>query len=236
MAYVHNNFIFVHVPKTGGTWFRKLMHRRGQEGEEFGWNKSGGVSPAYGYHCGLKTVPERHRNRSVLAFIRNPVDWYGSYFYYSLNKKQPYSNHIFDWASNKSSLDINGFIIKLLTSTESPHLQHTWQPRKILDEMRHHDVGFYTWWYLDMISKQSVTDIEDIPSLFDDIFCVKMENLNEDLSEFFTSVNMNIDLNLGPLNETKKPKLWKDTITDESLDLIKYKERYIIERFGYEIN
>jgi hypothetical protein len=62
-------FVYVHVPKTGGNFVREIAERH------FGieW-----TSPRHHEHYELLPPPYRHL--PALAFVRNPWDWYVSYW------------------------------------------------------------------------------------------------------------------------------------------------------------
>ncbi|HET8862731.1 MAG TPA: hypothetical protein VFM94_05735 [Solirubrobacterales bacterium] len=75
---IHDRFVFLHVPKTGGRFIRRFLLQAfpscrfvDEQHPHFGWNK----------------LPEEAVGRPVLAFIRNPWDWYVSW--YSFISGQP---------------------------------------------------------------------------------------------------------------------------------------------------
>ncbi len=58
--------IFLHAAKTGGTWVRAAVTAAGITASELG-----------GFHSGAVSNPT---NKLVFTFVRNPVDWYISYW------------------------------------------------------------------------------------------------------------------------------------------------------------
>ena len=60
--------VFVHVPKTGGTWV----------GDAIG--NSTASSKRVSLHGGFDQIPKTHKGLFLFGFIRHPLTWYKSYF------------------------------------------------------------------------------------------------------------------------------------------------------------
>jgi hypothetical protein len=66
---VTEDFVFVHVPKTGGQFLRAAIE------------KTCYVVPTdLPYHAAYSLLPAEYRDRPAIAFVRNPWDWYVSIF------------------------------------------------------------------------------------------------------------------------------------------------------------
>ena len=72
---VTNDFILVHVPKTGGTFLNDIIAKHC----DVLYRK---------LHVTLADAPPEYRDLPALAFIRNPWDWYVS-FYHFMRQKEP---------------------------------------------------------------------------------------------------------------------------------------------------
>lgn len=71
MPYTNDNFVYAHMPKTGGTWLGGVLQKTSPT-----TFKQIGTG-----HQPLTTVPSEIRgNRTVVATIRNPWDWYVSWY------------------------------------------------------------------------------------------------------------------------------------------------------------
>lgn len=66
-----DKFVFVHIPKTGGTWVRETLKRHGPKE----WNMR--ITAA---HCAIETLDPG--DRTVFAVVRNPWDWYVSRYFF----------------------------------------------------------------------------------------------------------------------------------------------------------
>lgn len=68
--------IFLHIPKTGGNWVRKVLWHNNLEAVR--------TDPAAEKHTPLYWVDRRYRsNRQfIFTFVRHPILWLGSYFSY----------------------------------------------------------------------------------------------------------------------------------------------------------
>lgn len=87
MAVATNNFIFYHVPKTGGTWVKVALEAAGVR--TWAVHTTGGPHPfnlKWAHSC-PGTVPERSREgRFSFCFVRRPVPWYTSYWAFRSRK------------------------------------------------------------------------------------------------------------------------------------------------------
>lgn len=75
MALIGDNFIFIHVPRTGGISIRSQLN-----GTEFMHN-----------HCRFCDIPDGlKKDKYSFGFIREPVDWLVSLFFYVKNRPYHY--------------------------------------------------------------------------------------------------------------------------------------------------
>jgi hypothetical protein len=79
---IHDRFIFLHVPRTGGIFLRDVLKRELPPGTVRRGPRMPSGRSGDGTHTGRLEIPEALRGRPVLAFIRNPWDWYVSIYHY----------------------------------------------------------------------------------------------------------------------------------------------------------
>jgi len=80
-----NRFVFVHMPKTGGSFVRRIFRRTAPPEWEFAEIDS---------HVFAADTPESHAHLPKVGFVRNPFDWYLSFYRY-LIRKPPKPAHFF---------------------------------------------------------------------------------------------------------------------------------------------
>lgn len=99
MALVLPHSIFLHVPKTGGTWVRTAIDRAGIPNRE---SNRGQEPLGFRFHTDLTNTTDRGPlnltfrrrpgtwyipgGRFCFAFVRNPLDWYRSYWAHRMRK------------------------------------------------------------------------------------------------------------------------------------------------------
>lgn len=93
-------FVFLHLPKSGGTFLNEALVRFLPGARQLG------------YHLPRSLVPEAARSLPALGFVRNPWSWYVSWyaFQYSL----PQRNALFNTMSDGGRLDFSGTVRNLL--------------------------------------------------------------------------------------------------------------------------
>lgn len=71
---IHERFVFIHMPKTAGVFLASALRRElPRESLE---------SPDARPHAGWDEIPEHVRDRPALGYVRNPWDWYVSWYHF----------------------------------------------------------------------------------------------------------------------------------------------------------
>lgn len=98
---VFDNFVFVHLPKTGGTFVEqvlKTLHCPSWIGQKIhGMQRRLGITlPLYPYkyreyrkHAACRLIPEKDRGKIILSCVRNPYDLYVSHYKFGWWKTHP---------------------------------------------------------------------------------------------------------------------------------------------------
>ena len=97
-------FLFVHLHKTGGQFVNRLLLEHMPEAQRIG------------YHLPRSEAPEELKTLPAFAFMRNPWDWYVSW--YAFNAADPTRNPIFRGVSEGGAAGFHQTIHNLL------HLGH----------------------------------------------------------------------------------------------------------------
>ena len=72
---IHDRFVFLHMPKTGGLFVRGVLER------ELSGLWSPPDVPRHLHHSRF-AIPDWATDKPVLAFVRNPWDWYVSWYHF----------------------------------------------------------------------------------------------------------------------------------------------------------
>ena len=85
---ITDKFVYVHHPKTGGTFVNSVLRQlykvennvpRERRYGEFAWRRK---------HRPCRKIPEEHRGKLVLATVRNPYDWWVSAYEFGWWKRK----------------------------------------------------------------------------------------------------------------------------------------------------
>jgi hypothetical protein len=72
--------LFIHIPKTGGSWVRDAIQRAGIPTDEILPSSAVGISWAAAMHASSHCITDRFR----FAFVRHPLTFYQSYWCYKM--------------------------------------------------------------------------------------------------------------------------------------------------------
>lgn len=216
---ITNKNNFIHIPKTSGKYIEKILDINGK------------VIKKTNTHDGMRAINNKNK---FFAIIRNPEDWYISYYNYNLfHNVQNNKNNFFYFVYNE---DINKTTENIFKKSSNEMLEFGYgmqRPIKmpVFEILNKLDIGFLSLIVILMITKVDVISLkkENLDDVFDAI--LKNENLK---ILYFTSIYENKQSLLDFL-ECKKD-IDKKINTSEKVDtelhtdvvkMIKHKDRYI---------
>ena len=217
MALLLPKSVFIHIPKTGGSWVRQAIRRAGvpavempcmwHDGTDADWtrNKDGGRLE-YGHmcmHCALHDIDPK--GRLTFAFVRHPLWFYRSMWSYKMNRGWEMGNGLDEKFCHDT---FEGFVNKCM-------------------DMAPPGMGYATSvyeWFLDN-GKKTVD------------FVGRQESLADDLVKALRMAGESFDeeaLRTTPaINASKNEYRDKAVYSPELLALVLEKDDAAIRRFGY---
>jgi len=226
-----DKFVFLHLERTGGNFFSEFL-RLFVPGEELG------------YHAPRNRLPERYAHLPVIGFIRNPWDWYVSFYHHKRFKLDILRNdpalENLDFASATRSLlylgsdrppfkEVKQGFVNLCPVV--PPLESMGVTKSELQDFRDEGIGFYTWMVHRMFTcNRSLDDVRlgRFENLVDEIIPLLVEFGYEITDEM--SATLSALKNPNPTNHDHYSKYYDDELRAQ----VATQDRLIIERFGYE--
>jgi hypothetical protein len=213
MSVEHPKYVYSHLPKTGGTFIVSYLCK-------FADGKKTSMP-----HAWLSDV--NTTNKFVFSSIRNPFCWYISYwkeanrgghvFYRDLKQKDP--NKFVDFLLHKKSEEVPLFSSKRL---------------------KEYDIGYLTDLFLLLCCNTYPTNLDNVRGHISTHKIIRFEHLRKGLYEIVDSKIFNLGENkkskiftLPKANATKHNH-YSTYYTDETIELIRHKDRLIFNLFGYE--
>lgn len=93
-----NKFVFLHLPKTGGSFVREILTQHAPQDWDIELHNN---------HPTIRDIPATHTHLPMVGLVRNPFDWYVSWYHYlKLHRSDPFFNQI----SQQGNLDFKSTI------------------------------------------------------------------------------------------------------------------------------
>lgn len=207
---IHDNFIFIHVPKTGGSFLGSALKREMPAGSL----RRGAPEKK---HPGWNDIPDEALGRPVLIYVRNPWDWYVSW-YHAVASKHKQRHPDADVVAGVTDLDT---LIRQACSGSLPGSQPPPSPG-------HQDL------YTQNILRACGDRLEA-----DELFVGRFESLVDDLGRFLSAAGAPLgDAAIGrirsaePVNASEH-RPYREYYDGELQELVASSCRVTIERFGY---
>src|ERR687891_179097 len=97
---VTDEFVFVHLPRSGGTFVSEIIKKFFPSAYEIG------------HHLSRELLPKEYSHLPVLGTVRNPWDFYVSLYHYVWPKDA--AKDLVSWMTENGKLDVFGSIQNLL--------------------------------------------------------------------------------------------------------------------------
>ena len=226
---VTDKFVFVHLPRSGGTFVSELIKNFFPSAHEIG------------YHLPRSLLPEEYSHLPLLGTIRNPWEFYPSWYHhqYSSNRQPPLfctlsENRKLDFDQtirNALNLGVSDDKLDLLIQAlpENFDYQNKHVPnltKDVMRKIRGTGMGLYTFRF-NLLFGQA-----------DDVYFCRVEFLRSDLIAFFERIGVMSDalrryvLGLDKKNISEH-RHYSTYYTPELAELVLIRDRPLIERFGY---
>jgi hypothetical protein len=230
---VADGFVFVHLPRTGGTFIYDIIKKFFPSAREIG------------YHLPRGLLPKEYSHLPVLGVIRNPWEFYASWYHHQLANKMysPLKNVLFGSLSEDRTLDFIQTIrnaldlgandekldrlIQALPESFSYHERHVPNLTKsLMRKIRGTGIGLYSFRFNQMFGQA------------DNVSFCRFESLRSDLIAFFERIGADSnDLRRYVLGSDKKNisehHHYSTYYTRELAELVLIRDRQLVERFGF---
>ncbi len=175
---VCNKFIFLHLQKSGGTFVNKMMA------------SCIPYARPIGYHFPYKEVPKSFARLPIVGTVRNPWDYYVSWYHFQSQVDEPRA--LFMCVSKNNTLNFEETILNLLSLSENEQLFTEFQQQlptqymdqginltqACLDPYKNSGDGFYSFLYNRLYQGAS------------DPIIIKMEQLREGLNSLVEQLQL----------------------------------------------
>jgi len=226
---IHPNFIFCRVPRTGGKFLQEFLEKH--------IDSCNRTRRAHFRVADLKE--EERKDKFIFGTIRNPYDWYVSWWKYNSESSDKVQKDLFKEGRDK---DFNKFI-KYLFSRNSGKNQ--WFDLGIMYKL---DIGLLSFKYLKILADYKYIfnaqkykwEKRHNSLLFADQV-LRFENFTYDLCDMFHTyniVNLPDDVKVKLVTAKKTNSTEHDHYSKyynkESIKLVRHKDRIIFGNYNYE--
>jgi hypothetical protein len=226
---VTDKFVFVHLPRSGGTFVTGVIKQFFPSAHEIG------------HHLPREFLPKEYSHLPVLGTVRSPWEFYVSLYHYVWPRDA--GSILVSWMTENGTLGFEGSIRNLLNlgvNSERLDVLIEMLPEHIdyrkrhvpgvtkdaMSKVRGTGVGYYTLRFNQMFG------------IADDMFFCRLETLRQDLVAFFDRIGVATDelrdyVLLLDKKNTADHLHYSTYYTPDLVDLVSLRDRQLIERFGY---
>ena len=226
---VTDKFVFVHLPRSGGTFISEVIRKFFPLAHEIG------------YHLPRTLLPREYSHLPVLGAVRNPWEFYVSWYHHVWPRDA--ASILISWvtdngkhgfigtARNALNLGVNDERLDVLIEMLPEQVNYRRRnipniTKEAMRRVRGTGVGYYTFRFNHLFGNA------------DDVFICRLETLRQDLVGFFDGIGAATDeLRDYVLHSDKKNTAeylhYSTYYTQELTELVLVRDRQLIERFGY---
>ena len=208
-------FVFVHVKKTGGRFIRNLCVNHMPPD----W-----IVAQLRDHAGVSDIPPEYRDLPVLAFVRNPWDWYVSWYHYLPTQPERDNSQYWPYVFDEGRASFEEVVTAACTGVPAGGRS---APRW-MDRMREQGVDLYSTW-CEQLFRQGFDGTVEVG---------RFENLREEFIEFLSRHEVPVDDSFAGHVMSRPP----DNVTERDAyasyygpqlrDLVAEKSK-VVDEYGY---
>lgn len=211
---ITKRFVFVHMPKTGGTWLREVLKKY----KHPLWHLK--------ERPGHETSAEAPPGLPILGTVRNPWDWYVSWYFFRCREYK----------------DRTGLFAPDHPREDWVDLMKRWEEHVAQDDVRTRQ-GFLRTLPRLMDGSLTDSYTKTHEHFFErgrPVHLARFENLGADVTAFLkenripNKLKLRTALRTAPRKNTSSHGPYRDYYDEEARDLVASADRAIIERYGYE--
>jgi hypothetical protein len=226
---VTDRLVFLHLHKSGGTFVNALLMQCLPSARQVG------------YHLPYRELPAAYRELPVLGTVRNPWDYYVSWYHFQRSQTEP--NILFRICSDSGQLGFKETVANLVgLSTDEPRLalleagvpdtftDHGLNLTKVcVGELRDRQTGFYSFLYGRLYAGASDPTVLRMERLRRElrVTLALLEILPNECAERFLSETPSLNV-----SEHDSASSYFD---DELAELVAEGDREVIDRYGYAL-
>ena len=245
MIVVKDAFVYIHHPKTGGTFVTEMLRKIASENNGFNIEEPPGLK-----HAGIGKIPEKYSNLPVVINVRNVFEHYVSRYKFEWWAEPKHAKNMFDL--EKVAKIYPDF--PKLSFSEFLRLFNTWSlrgrmPQKRAEKLASLNIGLNTWVLTRLITPKTIKLLEQIDELDDEtlkskfqgVRFLRTEKLNSDLYNLLKEYGIkeekiNFIIDAAPILPQKggrgEGKLtWREYFSQEDIDFVIEKDRLYFRLF-----
>jgi len=226
---VTDKFVFVHLPRSGGTFVSEVIRKFFPSAHEIG------------YHLPRTLLPSEYSHLPILGAVRNPWDFYVSWYHHVWPRDA--AGVLISWVTEDGKVDFMGATrnaLNLGVNNERLDVLIEMLPEQVdygrrnipnitkeaMRRVRGTGVGYYTFRFNHLFGNA------------DDVFICRLETLRQDLVSFFETIGIATDELRDYVFRSEKQNIsehlhYSTYYTTELAELVSIRDRPLIERFGY---
>jgi hypothetical protein len=230
---VTDKFVFIHLPRTGGTFVNEVIAKFFPSAREIG------------YHLPREALPKEYSDLPILGTVRSPWEFYVSWYHHhhTSNRYSASKNVLICSVSedrklgfvetirNALNLGVNDEKLDALINAlpenfdyERKHIPNV--TKDVMRKIRGSGIGLYTFRFNQLFGQAA------------DVYFCRVESLRTDLMAFFEKVGAASDalrsyvLRLDKQNISEH-RHYSTYYTPELAELVSIRDRQLVERFGF---
>ena len=234
---VTKQFVFIHMHKTGGQSLNAIIKDCIADHQDMG------------YHYPRHDVPPESADLPVVGFVRNPWDWYVSW--YAFNRRPKVHNLLFNVISDGGTATFKATVTNLiqLASDRPESTQHRDDLIRMLPdtlegnqaaglakdsirELANAETGYYSWLFERMLgdTNDGRTFVGRFENLQDDFLAIMKQLAVTETDTLRTEFDKRAHRNVS------RHSHYSHYYDDELHDLVASNERSVIDTFNYEFD